>query len=950
MNFISSIFIVLLSLIIYFPSLTAQPQPQIDDLKKEAFEHMKNGRYGEAINLLNNYISANPQQAEGYNLRGLAYEYRGQYEQSVYDLRSARKLEPENSNINDNLDRVTKQWYKLIYNNIEGYKREIAINPSKPINYLQIGKSYKNLGQWAEAEIWYDKYLQMEKASPDEIIRYTEILAKNDHIAKGEPILKKYTNEYKDDQRLWSRYGYFLLWLGKTKMAINAFEHALDLKPFFKEAMDGLSRAKGNGYIYTFNDTATYQYYKYGIPKTSGYAIDIYFRRLKKNPEDNAARTKLITELLKVNRYEEAYQQMLILKEKIGNTEEVKKLAQGVISARDKYYKEQIAGYEKLLKQNPDNGEILLKLAGYYSSLGKFNDAVKLYADYLAHHPDDIKVRFLYIQNASWDKQYYLAGNELDVLILQYPDSTKYKLLRAQIYVWQNQDLSIAEKLLNDVLVKQPRNFNTLFTLAMLNFQRNDLRNADHFASLAGEINSSNQEVERLQFEISEQREINRQNELYSILEEARKKANAEDCNGAVVLYEKYNELASPDKNILLEEADAYLCIRDYHSAIKIYDKVLSQSYDYEVDKKKAKVILWSNNPLTALNEFQKLNASNPEDSEVRMYIGDAFLQLRQYEKARKIYSELLAESPGSKLIQTRLSWLGESGGKFLSFNFPAYFMVNPETYYYFDNFNFKYSLQGLLIEAGINNFISLGISADRGELNSSSSNLIFYTAKGLLTLRFNKMFSSGLSIGKTYFENKQNQLVGSAYLKAEDINFSVKLDYVSQDAAQIFYSPFLVDKRMKVDQLELSGDYNSASGLLASGRYNYYFVSDGNGGSSFQFRLGKRFDELAAGYEFYFLGFKNYSRFYYSPGNFQSHSLFGEWYIISNDQNELKIGGKVGIIPDNNFILREAFASAKILLADHFALQGKISTGSTVRQNLGYSSTSFNVAAYWTF
>jgi Flp pilus assembly protein TadD len=950
MNFANVILIILFNLIIYFPVLTAQPKPYTDDLKKEALEHMKNGRYGEAINLLNNYISARPQEAEGYNLRGLAYEYRGQYEESVYDLRSARKLEPENTMINENLNRVTKEWYKLIYNNIEGYKREIAIYPGKPINYLQIGKSYKNLGQWEEAEIWYDKYLGMEKASPDEIIRYTEILAKNNHISKGVPILKKYTDEHPDDQRLWSRYGYFLLWLGKTKAAVSAFEHALNLKPFFKEAMDGLARAKGKGYIYTFNDTATYRYYKYGVPRSPGYIIDIYFRRLKRNPEDNATRTKLINELLKVNRYEEAYQQILILKVKEGNTEKVRELQKEVILARNKYYKEQIAKYEEQLKKNPDNREILLKTAGFYSSLGKYGKALKLYGDYLAYHPNDTEVRFLYIQNAAWNKQYQLAGNELDVLVLQYPDSTKYKLLRAQIYVWQNQDLNYAEILLTDVLKKEPDNFNALLTLAMLKFQQNDFKNAGYYVSRANDINPSSLEIARLKFEIGRQEEINRQNENYLILEEARRKADAKNYYGALNLYEKYNELTSPDRNILLEEADVYVSDKNFQAAIGIYDKLLDQSYDYEIDKKRAKVLLWSNNPAAALLEFQKLYALHPDDSEVKMYIGDAYFQLKQYKKSERIYNELLSDNPGSKLIQTRLGWFGAEGGNFLTFRFPSYIMVNPDANYYFDNYDFKFSLQGLMIEAGLNNFIAIGLSGNRGEIDSSKSGLNFYTARGLLSLKFARMFSFGLSVGKTYFENKQDILVGTVYLKAEAKNYNIRLNYNSQDAALIFYSPFLVNQRLKVDMFRLAGNYQSKSGLLASGNYSYYSSSDGNGGNNFQFRLGKKFDELAAGYEYYFLGFKRYSPLYYSPGKFESHSVWGEWFIISNKNNEFKIGGKVGIIPDNNFILREAFASANLLLAEHFVLQGRISTGSTVRQSLGYSSTSFYIAAYWTF
>jgi len=949
MNIRNVICFIFFSLSLFAPDLAAQPLPHTQDLKTEALSHMKNGRYGEAINLLNNYISARPQQAEGYNLRGIAYEHRGQYEQAVYDFRSARKLEPQNSDINDNLSRVTEAWYKLIYNDIEGYKREIAIDPAKADNYLQIGMSYKNLGEWVEAELWYDKYLSMAQASPDEIIRYTEILAKNNHIAKGEPILKKYTGAHPDDQRLWSRYGYFLLWLGKTGSAINAFEKALQLKPFFKEAMDGLARAKGNGYIYTFNDTASYKYYKYGI-KSGGYAIDNYFGRLKRFPGDNETRIKLITALMKANRYEEATQQLLILKSKAGDSDEFRKLSDEVSAARDLYYKQQITEYEKLLKENPGDRDILLKLAGYYSTMGKFDKAVQLYGDYLAYHPDDAEVRFFYVQNAAWNRQYQLAGNELDVLIIQNPDSIKYKLLRAQIYVWQNKDLYEAEKLLHEVLSKDPENFDALLTLAMLKSLQNKFKDAEFYVSRAENINPSDIEIARLKFEIDKQKKLNEADDIYSILEAARDKISEKDCYAAIDLYKKYNSLTSPSKEILLEEADAFLCMKDYQSAIRIYDNLLALSYDYNIAKKKAEVIFWDNNPLRALNEFTKLYAENPQDSEVRMYIGDCYMQLKQYSDARKIYNDLLDESPGSRLIETRLSWLGGENGNFMSFKFPSYFLVNPEVGYYFDNYNFKYSLQGLMFEAGINNYLSAGLSGYRGEIDSAASGLNFYTLKGHLSIRFNKLFSLGLSAGKTFFENDQDLLVGSAYLKAEEKTFAIKLDYNSQDAAQILYSPFLVNSRLKVDMLRLSGEYLGESGLLSSGYYSYYFVSDKNRGNNLQFRLGKKFGELAAGYEYYYLGFKDSSRLYYTPENFESHSLWGEWFIIDNKNNELKAGGKIGIIPENNFILREAFVSARFLLAEHFTLQGRLSTGSTVRQNTGYSSTSFNISAYWVF
>ena len=75
--------------------------------------------------------------------------------------------------INNNLNRATQNWYGQLYKKIEGHKREIAINPGKAVNYLEIGKCFKNFGNWSKAEEWYDDYLKREEPSADEVIRYT---------------------------------------------------------------------------------------------------------------------------------------------------------------------------------------------------------------------------------------------------------------------------------------------------------------------------------------------------------------------------------------------------------------------------------------------------------------------------------------------------------------------------------------------------------------------------------------------------------------------------------------------------------------------------------------------------------------------------------------------------------------------------------------------------------
>ncbi|MCH6575788.1 MAG: hypothetical protein IH795_11415, partial [Bacteroidetes bacterium] len=71
-----SIFTCILFLTILIP-VFAQPSSEV--LRLEAIENITKGQYGEAIELLNRYISARPQKSEGFNLRGTCFEKRGEY-------------------------------------------------------------------------------------------------------------------------------------------------------------------------------------------------------------------------------------------------------------------------------------------------------------------------------------------------------------------------------------------------------------------------------------------------------------------------------------------------------------------------------------------------------------------------------------------------------------------------------------------------------------------------------------------------------------------------------------------------------------------------------------------------------------------------------------------------------------------------------------------------------
>lgn len=446
------------------------PQNSTEELKLEARQLMNMGRYGEAIDLLNRFIAANPQNVEGFLLRGTCYEKRGEFEFAVYDYKTAKKISPADIEVNNTLNSAIESWNILLYNKIEGHQREIAIHPDRAINYLEIGICYKNLGEWKEAEIWYDEYLKRQEASADEVLRYAEILAKNNQLKKGEEILKKYSVKNSDDHRIWSRYGYFLYWLGKRRLSVNAFEQSLTIRPFFKEALDGLDLAKGRDYVYTINDTT--RRYSYGLPSGAPeYIIDRLYRKIKDDPKDDNTRFKLIDELVKVQRFEEAYEQLRFLSAKYSYSEDFNNLYTKVLEHRNAHYKNKINEYHAKLLSDPNDVEVLLQLAKYYSYQNEYNSSKEMYERYLKLKPEELDARFNYAQLLSWNNELSLAKDEADVLLTKNPEKTEYQLLRANIGFWMEEDLEQSKLLYDKVIKKQPDSKEALFGLAYLSLR-----------------------------------------------------------------------------------------------------------------------------------------------------------------------------------------------------------------------------------------------------------------------------------------------------------------------------------------------------------------------------------------------------------------------------------------------------------------------------------------------
>jgi Flp pilus assembly protein TadD len=939
-------------LIVVLMSLLINAQNISEQLKQEALTQMKSGKYGEAIELLNRYISANPQNPTGYNLRGLSYEKRGMYEMAVYDFKSARKLAPKDAEISKNLSRTTESWYKLLYNKIEGHKREIAVDPSKPVNYLEIGKSYKNLGEWLMAEKWYDEYLKREEASPDEIIRYTEILAKNNHISKGEPILKRYVEEYPDDQRLWSRYGYFTMWLGKKKIAIKAFENSLAIKPYFQEAMDGLDLAKGKGYIYTVNDTS----YRYS--KTQGmvskkprfeYPIDRLTRLLKKSPEDNDLRFQLVQELIKAKRYEEAFVELEILSGDPKAAGKYDSYISDVKTKRDSLIEIRVAEYILKIEKNPGDKDAVKRLAVYYAGIQEYEKALAVLDGYISKLPDNDaeEYRFMYARYAAWDYRFGESLRQLEILLKYHPDNPDYQLLRGQVAVWTDQELNKGDFYLSEVLKKNPDNLPALIASASLKIKQHEFAAAKTYIEKAQRLAPDDKDVEA----IAGNYEVNLTSfELYNILYSARDLVEKGDCQSALVKYDEYlSRISAPSRLERIEYASIYVCTGENDKASAIYTGLLEEEYEYDIALLRAKTYFWSGDSIAALNEFTKLRNENPDDFEAELFYGFSLAANHEYSVAEEIYDGLLSETSDSTEIKRVLqakSWLPQG-----NYGFPKYIALSPQVSFYDDNQAFTLNNTGIRMEVGLTSFLSAGATFLRTNISTTNLQRNLNSVKGNLYINFSKRVQLSGGFGSLSTKESSSKNVYDATLRYTDELFTGYLYYDHNDARTVLYSRSVIDSAMTNDLGRAGFTYRKKSGLRASGQFSYLDLSDDNTGNDLLLRIGKDFNGIyAIGYEYQYLNYSVRTPLYWSPANFDSHSLWGDWEVLDDKEDNIKInlGGRIGYISEGDFMIREISGDFTYKPLPYFVLVGRLTTGSTYRFDTSYNYVSAAITAYW--
>lgn len=956
---------IIIALFIIIGSVSAQvQQTDITALRNLAISHMNAGRYGEAIDQLNKLISFTPQQADGYNLRAICFEKRQQYLNARLDYRRAVALEnnaTRKSEYEKNLQHLIEIWYPILNKKIEGHLREIAINPAIPYNYLEIGKANFWMEIWDKAEQWYDEYLNRDdNASPDEIIRYTEILAKTGSIVKGERVLKKYVERYPDDWRLWSRYGYFTMWLSKYAIAKKAFETALGFKPFFKEAQDGLDIVNRQAYV-NQQDPRAFE---------REYPIDRYSRLLKRNPNDLDTRFKLIDELIKADRIEEAYDQLKFIGATRADDQRYQEKWDQVSQIRINLYNQRLEQAKAKLLIEPTNKDALKSVAEYYEYLAIYDSSMALLDKYFETYPDekDPALKFKWAKVSAWNRDFDKAITITDELLMDYPKNLDYQLFRAQVSVWISRDIELARTYLNNILSTQPNRIDALVTMGSLKLIDRDIEAAQDYANKAKEINPVYDDVIKLQSNIDWQKLRAEEEKLYSILEDGRRLVQDGNCNAALSHYEEYLTKAEPNILILKEYGDVLFCAKDYNRALSTYNEVLGQGANYDAQMQRAKLFYAMGDSLGAVKEFKDLVRQDSADFEANLYLADSYAKLSENDSARTIYNFLLDEwqldSTQVEMIELRKGWLPVTGLAAILETFPNYVGIAPVMQFYGDNLSFKISNIGSRLELGLTNFISLGVSYSKFFLSANEASLdqdvisrynysggtTFTTFKGHVFLRLARGLSIGAGFGRSnspIARQREERDVSISFERRDTV--SVNLVYQGSDASLILYSPYLIDIRYYANLYRLQGYYKHTDGLKISGSFQYISATDANEGNDLYLRIGKYFyKDMAVGYEYYYTNYKFKSNFYYSPSNFESHSVWIDNELENKDNLRVTLGGKLGFIPRNKFIVLEAHVDFYYQVIRNFLISGRLGAGSTSRDESSYRYFSAQLTAYW--
>ncbi|MFK7846616.1 MAG: tetratricopeptide repeat protein [Rhodothermales bacterium] len=581
----------------------------------------------------------------------------------------------------------------------EALKQHLAQTPSD----FQARRQYADMlfedGEFREAVVQYERFLQYLQGAPDIIQRYLIAIASYPgDEARGIAAAEKYLSVYPMDFELYMRLGYFRLWRGNFDGAQNAFEQALLLNPDHTPSQQGLAEANAGETLlqrlenppptdvsdpsaYPQLDERRYRfiydlvsYNRYfsayeqlmllaerhdgtqrwlelfsqvdnALVRATGnspvYPIDRFRYLLAHQPDNLAARYALVDEYIKYDRIEEAYRILLVPEHVDSQDAEYVHRLQMLDTRRSTWIRDRIVELEKQLAEDPGNESRIEQLIGFFQIARRPEDAVELYRRWLGLYPELTGVRYQYAQLLLDVGIYQEALTEVETLLGEDDTDVRFIRLYVRIILACDEPVDNALALLNGYLEKHPENVDVTLDLSEIHLHLSNPQEADVMLRRAFTLGLPDDRSRLLYLDRRIEQAL-RRNEISQqaeVLNDARSLAVQGEYDHAIRRYEDYFELKGTRTRADMEEfAKLYSLSGDYEMAASILEAVQRKKYTVSVAKEVARNRYYLSDHSGAIRELEAVIEKNPRDAEAREFLQQVYLESQRYAQADSVY------------------------------------------------------------------------------------------------------------------------------------------------------------------------------------------------------------------------------------------------------------------------------------------------------------------------
>lgn len=444
--------------------------------------------------------------------------------------------------------------------------------------------------------------------------------------------------------------------------------------------------------------------------KSRLYDIDKLAYKVAILPTDSDSRYKLIDRLMEVGRFDEAEQFLKGQQAINANDPQYTSRMQSMAQRKASMTAQKIAQLNSQLQSKPNDPQLLRELAYFQHVGGDDQSAIANYSKAIQAAPRDQDIRYEYADLLMSIQRYDEAMREVEALLQQDSNSTRFKNLYASITLFSGKTTDRTEQYLQDALRAESTNLDVIANLALLRVYQGRLDEADQLARRAQTIAGSAYvaRLEELDTLIARARKdgVAVGNKYDNILETARQLFREKKYFDAADKYEEYFKFTGQtNKGILMEMADAIFLGGDGTSAIGVLQRALEEGYDAQLALRIAQIRYDMNDfsgTIAVLEEMMDRGTKTPDGL---MLLGDAYSKAKWFDKARMLYQEAAELSPDNEAIKMRLNWTRATGSKGDAYDYVA-LLIPSVTGVHAEGFETHYNR----ISMGVNTQVTLPI------------------------------------------------------------------------------------------------------------------------------------------------------------------------------------------------------------------------------------------------